>query len=307
MRPRESSGYTLVELMVALAVLAILTAQLFVVFSSQKRAYVNNERVLDVQEDARLVMDLLTTETRMAGYMVPRRTGVSSRDGGNANPDALCLSDPSVLDESDVRKENDRYDGASVAILAAGGTSVTLSSIAELDVDGSDAAVDFVENAGIILADTTHSHCARITDVDATTGVITFTPAIALPATWNVAQIRAAPAIVYEVAGGGLGLRRNSLMLSGEVEDLQVEYGVDVNDDELVDFSSNAEWPLDDLDGVDAAAVRSVRLTVTTRTTQPDAEYAGPGRAAAGNRAAGGGDNFRRRRFVASVLPRNLL
>lgn len=307
MRLRRNAGYSLVELLVALAVLAILTAQLFVVFSSQKRAYVNNERVLDVQEDARLVMELLTTETRMAGYMVPQRAGVSSRDGGNAAADALCVSDPSVLDEDDVRTEDDRYDRARVATIAAGGGAVTLSSIAQLDVDGADAAVDFAEDAGIILADGARSHCARITDVNVATGEVEFTPALPLPATWTVAQIRATPAIVYEVDGGGLGLTRNSLLLSGEVEDLQVEYGVDVNDDEILDMDDAAEWPLDDLDGVDSAEVRSVRLTVTTRTTQPDAEYTGPGRAAAANRTAGAGDSFRRRRFVASVLPRNLL
>jgi prepilin-type N-terminal cleavage/methylation domain-containing protein len=307
MRRRESSGYTLVELLVALAVLAILTAQLFVVFSSQKRAYVNNERVLDVQEDARLVMDLLTTETRMAGYMVPRRAGVSSRDGGNGAADALCVSDPSVLDEDDVRTEDDRYDRATVASITAGGGAVTVSSIAQLDVDGADAAVDFAEDAGIILADGAHSHCARITDVNVATGEVEFTPAIPLYNTWTVGQIRATPAIVYEVSGGGLGLTRNSLLLSGEVEDLQVEYGVDVNDDEILDMADSTEWPLDDLDGVDSQDVRSVRLTVTTRTTQADNEYTGPGRAAAANRTAGGGDSFRRRRFVASVLPRNLL
>ncbi len=305
---RPTVGYSLIELMVALAVLGILTAQLFVVFSSQKRAYVTNERLLDVQEDARLVMDLLTTEARMAGYMMPRRSGISSIDGGNANPDALCVSDPSVIDDADPSTENDRYDGASVAVLAAGGGDVTLLSIAELDIDADAApAVDFVVDAGIILADGTRSHCARITDVDAATGEIEFTPAIPVPAAWTVGSIRAAPAIVYEVSGGGIGLTRNSLMLSGEVEDLQVEFGVDVNDDEVIDFADVAEWPLDDLDGVDSAEVRSVRLTVTTRTTQDDVEYAGPGRAAAANRVAGGGDGFRRRRFVTSVLPRNLL
>ncbi len=307
MARRHRSGYTLVELLVALAVLGILTAQLFVVFSSQKRAYVNNERVLDVQEDARLVMDLLTTEVRMAGYMVPQRSGVSSRDGGSSAADALCVSDPSVLDEDDVRGEDDRYDRASVAAIASGGGAVTLSSIAELDVDAADDANDFDEDAGIILADSSHSHCARITDINEVTGEIEFTPAIPSYGTWTLGQIRAVPAIVYELDGSGIGLNRNSLLLSGEVEDLQVEYGVDVNDDEVVDTSSTSEWPLDDLDGVDAADVRSVRLTVTTRTTQADVEYDGPGRAGAANRSAGAADSFRRRRFVASVLPRNLL
>ena len=73
----RQDGFTLLELLIAVSILVIVTSQLFMVFSSQKRTFSANQRVLDVQEDARLVLDLIAFDARQAGYMVPRIVGVS--------------------------------------------------------------------------------------------------------------------------------------------------------------------------------------------------------------------------------------
>jgi prepilin-type N-terminal cleavage/methylation domain-containing protein len=298
------AGYTLIELLVAIAVLAVLTAQLFVVFSTQKKVYVTNERVLDVQEDARLVMDLLVNEARMAGYMVPEVAGISSRDGGNA-PDVLCISDPALLDEDEVRQATSRFPRARITGFV-GQDIVTLATLADLDIDAN-GSVDFTDDPpmGIVIADGNRSHCATVTGVDTTNGQVTFDPEITDTSLFVVGNVRVAPAVIYEVGAGGL--TRNGLPISSEVEDLQVEYGVDVDADGVMETNVSAEWPLDDLDSVDSSRIRTVRLTVVTRTAQDDITYDGPGRPASANHAAGAPDGFRRRRFVASVLPRNLL
>ncbi len=303
MRARSAGGYTLIELLVAMAVLAILTSQLFLVFNTQKRVYVTNERVLDVQEDARLVMDLLVNETRMAGYMIPRVAGISSIDGGGGAADTFCVSDPGALDEGVVRSANARFTRARVAAFV-GLATITLASVADLDVDAN-GSTDFAAGQGIVIADGNRSHCATITAVNGVSGQVEFDPVIPNPALFSVTNTRTAPAVIYEVGAGGL--TRNGMMLSAEVEDLQVEYGVDVDNDDLMEPNVSAEWPLDDLDGVNSSRVRAVRLTVVTRTPQNDAEYDGPGLPASANRGAGAPDGFRRRRFTASVLPRNLL
>ena len=82
-RSFRSDGFSLIEMMVAVAVMGVITAQLFVVFGNQKKVYASNERALDVQEQARLTLDLLSFDTRMAGFMVPRWTAV-----GLAAPEA---------------------------------------------------------------------------------------------------------------------------------------------------------------------------------------------------------------------------
>lgn len=304
---RSETGFTLVELLIALFVLAVVTSQLFLVFTTQKEAYVTNERILDVQEDARLVMDLLVSETRMAGFMVDGETAISSVDGGAGGSDIFCVSDPGVFDETEVVTAVERFDSAVVSALDAGGDIATLSSAAEFDLD-SDGNVDFVEGRGIIISDGANTHCARITLIDTATRQIDYAPLIDDPTAYALASTRAVPAVVYEVgAGGGLGLSRNNMLLSSEVEDLQVEFGVDANLDDVLDETDSAEFPLDTLTGTSPERVRSVRLTVITRTAQADPEYDGPGFPGAANRDAGASDGFRRRRFIARALPRNLL
>ena len=110
---------------------------------------------------------------------------------------------------------------------------------------------------------------------------------------------------MYQVGGGvgGLGLMRNGLLLSAEVEDLQIEFAVDVNADNLI--TAPAEFPINDLTGFDSSRILGAQITVTTRTAQADPRFNGAYPASA-NRAAGPADNFRRRRFITSSRPRNL-
>lgn len=306
MSAHDSHGFTLIELLVSISILGIVTAQLLLVFSGQKQVYITNERLLDVQEDGGLVADLVVSELHMAGYMVPRLAGVSSRDGGAVASDTLCVSDRNALDDTTVRNAGDRFGGARVAAFNLAGARVDLLSAGELNIDGDAAVNDFTPGQGIIVSDGNTTHCAQIVPggVNTLNGQITIDVPLN-PAAFAVASTRAVPAVIYEI-NGGLGLTRNSLLLSGEVEDLQVEYGVDVDADGVLDLDPN-EFPLDTLAGVDSTRIRAVRVTITTRTTQNEPNYTGPGFPGAANRAAGVTDGFRRRRFIASVAPRNLL
>jgi prepilin-type N-terminal cleavage/methylation domain-containing protein len=296
-------GFSLIELMVALAVLGIVASQLFVVFSTQRRVYVTNEGLLDVQEDARLIADLLSSETRMAGYLVPRSAAIASNDGGPTASDLLCVSDAGVIDPAAADATTDRFGGLVPTALNAG--SLNHGGPAALNIDNdAGGTADFAVNRGLILSDGDTTHCAQIDTVTNTT--ITFSPAIpgGELASFTLGGTRAVPAIVYQL--GGAGLTRNGVLLSSEVEDLQVEYAVDVNDNGLVD-TGGVEFPLNTLDGVTVSQLQRVRLTIVTRTVQSDRLYDGPGFPGPANRAAGARDGFRRRVFVAEVLPRNIL
>ena len=140
---RTTDGFSLIELMVAIAVMGIITAQLFVVFGNQKKVYASNERALDVQEQARLTLDLISFDTRMAGFMVPRWTAVSSVDGDNTDPDRFCVSDASYFnfntDPSPLDTRTRPFDGATVTGLSADHVSVDI-----LDIDADGAAVHFL-------------------------------------------------------------------------------------------------------------------------------------------------------------------
>jgi hypothetical protein len=112
----------------------------------------------------------------------------------------------------------------------------------------------------------------------------------------------AVPAVVYELTNSEL--RRNNVALSSQVEDIQVEFGVDANGDGQI---GTGEFPLHSLAGNDPALVRTVRLSILTRTAREDAQFSGSGRGAVANRdAAGTDDAFQRRLVTVTAAPRNL-
>jgi hypothetical protein len=266
---------------------------------SQLQTYHSQKRVLDVQEDSRMVADMILLDVRMAGFMVPDIAGVASRDGGNAASDALCVSEWSLMDQDALDDANARFDRAGlVADLGGGAISVDLTA-AEMDIDD-DGDDDFLVGSGIIVSDGTESHCARITAVGGS--VVSFTPRTPAGFLAPAASSRAVPAIVYEL--NGTSLTRNGLLLSTQVEDLQVEFGVDNDGDDLLGVG---EFPLDTLTGSDHAAIMQVRLSVLTRTSSEDQQLTGAGRQAVANRAAGAADDFRRRLVTTTAAPRNLL
>jgi type IV pilus assembly protein PilW len=61
-------GVTLVELMVALVISAILIAALFRTFIAQQKAYTIQEQVVDMQQNARLAISKTIRDIRMVGF-----------------------------------------------------------------------------------------------------------------------------------------------------------------------------------------------------------------------------------------------
>jgi hypothetical protein len=235
----------------------------------------------------------------MAGYMIPQAGAISAVDGGNAGSDLLCVSDASLWDDTQVDLATGRFGGASLTAALGAAQSVVQLDTTELDIDG-DGDDDFSANAGIILVDGTNTHCAVIRSIGG--GVFVFVPPTPAGYAATISGI-AVPAIAYQRAASGLS--RNGLLVSRHVEDLQVEFGVDANDDGQL---TGAEFPIHGLFGQDPTLVRLVRLSVLTRTASEDQVLTGNGRQAVANRAAAGAaDNYRRRLVTVSATPRNLL
>ena len=299
-------GFTMVELLIALVIFSIVIAQAFAMFGVQHVTQAKTGRALEIQQDVRLVSDAVMFDVRQAGFLVPRVAGIASRDGGAGGPDALCVSDSSVLAEAEVTAALNHFDRAGISAVAAGATAVTIAA-GHLDIDN-DGNDDFSVGAGIIISDGVNSHCARVGPAIAGNSV-QFTPAapVAIAATG-----RAVPAAIWQIAAGTNNLTRNGLQLSSQIEDLQVEFGVD--DDGDGQFTAD-EFPIDSLNenspfNSDPSEIRQVRVSVVARTDAQDDDVLGGGPPAVANHtggAVGTADGFRRRLITTSVLPRNLL
>jgi hypothetical protein len=108
-------------------------------------------------------------------------------------------------------------------------------------------------------------------------------------------------------------LERNGELLAQGVDDFQVSYYFDVDDDGVVDAAtaeepgtkdgnaySPANWDNEDL--------KEVRFSIVVRTRAADQQFADGNFVVLENRTApaGGSDGFRRRVIVGSVRPRNV-
>jgi type IV pilus assembly protein PilW len=81
MTVKSSSGFTLIELMVALVISSILMGGVLTIMSNSKKTYTLQSELSVLQDNARFLIDDLTYQIRMAGY-----AGCSSTTGGSTNP-----------------------------------------------------------------------------------------------------------------------------------------------------------------------------------------------------------------------------
>jgi len=65
---RQKDGFTLVELMVALALSGLVIAAVYKTLSSQQRVYTAQEQVVSTQQELRAGMECVVRDLRMAGY-----------------------------------------------------------------------------------------------------------------------------------------------------------------------------------------------------------------------------------------------
>lgn len=296
---KRTCGFSLIELLVGMTISAVVMVQVLGLLFSQVRLSTDHKRLVNSQEDARLIADLVLDDAATAGFMLPAIVATASVDGGANSPDRFCTSDPSVMNESRIDDATSRFTGASLLGAVAGAAWVIQVLPADMDVDG-DGDRDFGIGSGIVLSNGTRSHCARIVGI--VNGFIAFEPpvpnAFAMPALGALAV----PAVVFEVSG--TSLLRNNQLVATDVEDFQIEYAVDTNGDGQI---GGGEFPINGLDGAAVANVRGVQISVLTRTSLEEEEHTGPGRQKVANRvAASSGDGYRRRLATTMTALRNV-
>jgi type IV pilus assembly protein PilW len=80
----QAAGFTLVELMLAMAVGGIVMGAVMTSFLSQHRSYLVQDEVVEMQQNARVALELLTRDIRSAGYD-PNNLGADITVAGGNN------------------------------------------------------------------------------------------------------------------------------------------------------------------------------------------------------------------------------
>lgn len=74
--PRGNAGFTLIEIMISLVILAIATTAIFASFNFQHKAYLVQNAVAEMQQNLRGGMEYLEIDARNAGYGLPPAVAV---------------------------------------------------------------------------------------------------------------------------------------------------------------------------------------------------------------------------------------
>lgn len=117
-------GFTLIELIVAMAISTIVAAGIFSAYKGQQDAQLAQKQIVEMQQNLRAALYVMTMEIRMAGYDPYGTSGaglIHTGDGSNGNPLTFTLvadddgkdnDGDSITDESGELKtiEYDLYD-----------------------------------------------------------------------------------------------------------------------------------------------------------------------------------------------------
>jgi prepilin-type N-terminal cleavage/methylation domain-containing protein len=333
-------GFTLVELLVASAVLGIVVMYLVQTFTTTQKTYVVVDQVSEAQQNLRVVADLMERDLRLAGYLVPGHAAVCGLDRQDG-PDTLFVSNADVILPADqLRVAN--FDallagnlGAEVSGPGTGPGGTIGGAGRDLSVDSVilDVAVngpDFAMGSGVILVDRNdpdgRAACGNVTKVVGNTITVDFVTANLGPMSASP-DVVAVPAHVYTVtppnpgAGTPGQLFRDGVLIANDVEDLQVAFFFDLDDDRILD-AGEYQGDLGDAvgDGVavpydstaaNARFLRQVEISLVTSTREDDPNDQAPQgiQQTTGNRNAGtldAPDRKRRRVYNSTVRMRNV-
>ena len=68
MKSMDHQGFTLVEILIALAISAVLLSGVYATFNSQRKAYITQDQVAAMQQNMRGAIHLMQREIRLAGH-----------------------------------------------------------------------------------------------------------------------------------------------------------------------------------------------------------------------------------------------
>jgi prepilin-type N-terminal cleavage/methylation domain-containing protein len=293
-RISKIKGLTLIELLVAMLISAILIAAIYRTFILQQKTYSVQEQVVDMQQNVRVAIHRMMREIRMAGF-----GNVSSILPPQGQPfEAIVwlgkqtVTFNHIVNPSD-NENNVKQNDDEVTIIGAFEQVSTLA----VDQSGGKNTIQLVEKALDFGLNYKKYLCVGgletriITKIDPETNMITLnenlvnnytagTPvykvkAITYQLRWDT-QNPKMPVLTREdnTDGGG------SQVIAENIENLQFTY--------TLDDGSESDSPSD------PSRIRMVKVTVTARTSISDSEF------------KGGTGGYRRRTIASNILVRNM-
>jgi type IV pilus assembly protein PilW len=328
---KKDHGVTLIELLIVMVIAAFLVAGIYSLFITQHRSYSVQDQVAGVQQDARVALDIMARDVRMAGCMI----GSEGFDVNGAQFAVTPNNNTTIPDSITIAGAADQFmsGGNPVTVRSIDASTVTLgvynsATATWSNVDDIDSFFDTDKERFVAFESDSTYVLYQISNITgqvltlnspppANLATILGTDSTGTPVTVG-ARVFRVKAITYSVTAlngnPGVGvLRRNentgngAQPLAGDgittfVEDLQVAYQVAGNNDWIFD-EDTAAWPA----GTTNADIRMVRISLVVRTAVPDSQDTSFSRPACEDHVASAtNDGFRRRVYTTVVKVRNL-
>jgi prepilin-type N-terminal cleavage/methylation domain-containing protein len=330
MRERQSFGFTMVELLIAVGILGIVVAGVMESFVVQNNAYTVVDQTTETQQNIRAVAHLIERDLRMTGFMVPEGGVVCAVDATNAS-DTLYVTDADAIDPAGLGNANlgavitGGYNG-NAATLAVQVDDLTLDDRPYYDALNNDGVPDsdFRVGGAAIVMDRANPQrgtaCGTVTDVAANRVTVDFETSLGVAGTEAILIPAHRYALTDPLNGvdddaNGIvddsTLTRNGTPLVVDVDDLQLAFAIDSNEDGTLDDATEyfGNGSANDYlaRNTDHRVLREVRFNVVMRSRMDDRDWDEGFQQARENRAAvGATDGYRRRVFTSTVKPRNL-
>jgi type II secretory pathway pseudopilin PulG len=322
-RRNHLAGLTLVEIMVAIGIVAIVISSVMQSFVVQNRAYTVVDQTTETQQNIRAVAQLFDQDLRMTGFMVPEGAAVCGVDavtnaiGPNllAGSDILYVTDFDSIDPTNQTQANlgaKINSGYSPSTVTLNLSDVVLDGKPYYDTDGNGAAdADFRPKAGVIVMDTSNpargTACGIIDSVNVGAKQIRVDFETGFAA--GGGSLIAVPAHRYAVSDTNV-LQRDDVDIVRDVDDLQLAYFIDANDNGTADageYKGESSALGYNATGTNHSDLREIRFNLVLRSRSQDQSFADGYMQVTENRAdAGVADGYRRRVLTATVKPRNL-
>lgn len=335
---KNRSGFTLVEVLVSMAIFGIILAGVVKVYEVSNRSYMVQQDMAAMQQNVRVSKMFLERDIRMAGAGVGEDTSMEDSglyaiefdndyaagdtgtdqiivryldfDAGSCGGASPCddlpqltlvASMPPTSSNADVNEElgNNPYD-AWTADCTCGGTTYTQPTpgYKAIICEPDGSPCDIVFVTGAQNTGAGNPDNVQNSPYGGFNNKVLNT----YPAgsTINFFNEDSLMTVTYDVVNGIL--RRNGQPLAEDIEDLQFAFGLDTNGDGTVNQTITGA----DLTDAQKTQVRWVRINILGRTPSQHRGFTGSRPAVEDHAAAGTTDGYRRKQLTVTVKVRNL-